>query len=125
MYEYIRKKDENITMNSVFLLSSKLSGWGLAGCIALIVVCLALILFLIFRKSSYTKTAVEGEAPDSLVGETGTVIETVDADAGTGLVDINGEEWAARSVYTDDVYEAESVVVVVAVEGVKVIVKQA
>ncbi len=102
-----------------------LGPWQMAGCIALIVICVAVILYLLLRRSSVKQAPDAVGAPDALVGEKGIVTETVDAEAGTGLVEINGEGWAARSVYTDDVYEAGQEVSVVAVEGVKVIVKQA
>ncbi len=108
---------------SPFLLS--LTPLQIAGCIALIVICVALIVYLLLRRTSHTPTETVVGAPDALVGETGVVTETVDADAGTGLVEINGEGWAARSVYTDDIYEVGASVTVVAVEGVKVIVKEA
>ncbi len=107
---------------SPFVLST-METWQIVGCIALIVACVALIIYLMFRKTSYTQPEEAGSAPDSLVGEHGVVTDTVDGDAGTGLVEIKGEGWAARSVYTDDIYEIGQEVSVVAVEGVKVIVK--
>ncbi len=108
---------------SSFVLEATLTPWQIAGCIALSVVCIGVILFLLFRKPYRAPKPEEAGAPDSLVGARAVVTETVDGDAGTGLVEINGEGWAARSVYTDDVYEVGTEVSIVAVEGAKVIVK--
>jgi membrane protein implicated in regulation of membrane protease activity len=90
-------------------------------CIALIAVCAALIVYLLLRRPKYVSNSAA--TLDGLIGKTATVTETVDGDAGTGLVEIDGQGWAARSVYTDEVYEVGSTVTVVAIEGVKVIVK--
>ena len=91
------------------------------GCIAIILVGVALVVYLLLRKPKFAKKET-GNVED-LVGKSGTVTETIDGDAGTGLVEIDGEGWAARSVYTDDVYEVGTKVVVLAIEGVKIIVK--
>lgn len=90
-------------------------------CIALIAVCFALVMFLLLRRPKYA--GVSQNAAEKLIGMTGTVTEAVDTDAGTGLVEVEGQEWAARSVYADEVYEIGQCVTVVAIEGVKLIVK--
>lgn len=61
---------------------------------------------------------------DELIGLFGKVVETVDNPAGCGLVSVNGEEWAARSVDPDGVLEPGTDVSVVAVEGVRLICKR-
>ena len=91
------------------------------GCFAIIAVCVALVVYLLVRKPKFATK--EAEKVEDLVGKTGVVTETVDGDAGTGLVEIDGQGWAARAVYTDDVYEVGTVVTVLAIEGVKIIVK--
>ncbi len=91
------------------------------GCFAIIGVCLALIVYLLVRKPKFATSKTE--SVEDLVGKSGVVTETIDGDAGTGLVEIDGEGWAARAVYTDDVYEVGTRVTVLAIEGVKIIVK--
>ena len=91
------------------------------GCIAIIVAGVALVVYLLLRKPKFAPKATE--SVEELVGKQGIVTETVDGDAGTGLVEVDGQGWAARSVYTDDVYEVGTEVTVVAIEGVKIIVK--
>ena len=93
-------------------------------CILIICVALAVILFTLFRRS---KTSAKGQAPETsspedLIGKSGVVVERVDGDLGTGLVEIEGEGWAARAVYTDEVLEVGTAVSVLAIEGVKLIV---
>ncbi len=90
-------------------------------CIALIAVCFALIVFLLLRRPKFAGVSENGA--EKLIGLTGTVTESVDTDAGTGLVEVEGQEWAARSVYADDIYEVGQYVTIVAIEGVKLIVK--
>ena len=58
---------------------------------------------------------------EDLIGETGKVIEQIDNLAGCGLVSVNGEEWAARSVEYDGIIDEGATVSVVAVEGVRLI----
>ena len=109
---------------SLMLLSSAFDVGGplfYVGCFAIIGAGVALIVYLLLRKPNYVSR--ETESVEDLVGKTGIVTETVDGDAGTGLVEIDGEGWAARAVYTDDVYEVGTRVTVLAIEGVKIIVK--
>lgn len=69
--------------------------------------------------SKRTKTNV-----DSLIGELCKVTEAIDNFNGTGIVLLNGLEWTARSK-DGAVIEAGARVKVCAVDGVKVIVKEA
>lgn len=107
-------------ISAVLISLSPSSPWFYVLCVGVMIVAVAVILFCLFRRPKFVKT--EGEL-DDLVGKTGVVTEEVDTDAGTGLVTIDGEGWAARSVYIDDVYAPGTQVQVVAIEGVKVIVK--
>ncbi len=61
---------------------------------------------------------------DAVIGQQGVVLETIDNIAGTGKVKIGGMEWSARSA-TGDVIEAETVIKVEKIEGVKVFVTPA
>ena len=61
---------------------------------------------------------------DDVVGEKCVVVQTVDNYAGSGLVRVKGTEWSARSVNDDDIYEVGKTLVVVAIEGVKLICKE-
>ncbi len=73
-------------------------------------------LFLIKRKSG-------GVVSDAVIGRTCTVTECVD-DAACGQVCIDGQYWAARGVFDEDVFEKGESATVVAVEGVKLILKK-
>lgn len=59
---------------------------------------------------------------DRLVGEKVKVIERIDNNNGTGRVIVNGQEWMARAVDAQDVFEADTFTKVQAIEGVKLIV---
>jgi len=91
-------------------------------CVALIVVALAVIVYVLLRRSP--SKGQGGTAPDALIGRDAVVRETVDGDSGTGLVEIDGNGWAARPVFVDDVYQVGDTVTIVAVEGVKLIVRR-
>ncbi len=66
----------------------------------------------------------ESLTPDSIVGERCKVIETVDNYAGSGLVRVKGQYWAARSVDEDDIFEIGEKLSVVAMEGAKLVCKR-
>ena len=58
---------------------------------------------------------------NAIIGERCVVTDKIDNYAGCGQVKIKGQIWSARGVGDDDVFEAGSVLRVVAIEGVKVI----
>lgn len=91
------------------------------GCCLLLAALVCVIVYVLVRKPKFASAPEEG--PEALINRVGVVTETVDGDAGTGLVRVCDEEWAARSVYTDDVLEEGTQVTVVALEGVKLIVR--
>ena len=97
------------------------SPWFFVACGALIAVLVAFIVYCLLRRPKFGNDVAA--TPNDLVGKPGIVTEEVDADAGTGLVTIDGEGWAARPVYIDDVYAVGATVTVLAVEGVKLVVK--
>lgn len=109
------------------MLSAVLSGlnpsspWFYVICGAVLFVGVAVVVYCLLRRPKFHQN--ENASLESLVGKTGVVTEEVDSDAGTGLVMVDGEGWAARSVYTDDVYPVGTQVKVLAIEGVKLIVK--
>ncbi len=64
-----------------------------------------------------TKTNVEG-----LVGKTVRVTQEVNNRMNTGTAMLDGQEWSARAVKEDQVYAANTLVVVKEIRGVKLIV---
>ena len=109
------------------MLSAVLSGlnpsspWFFVMCGVLLLAGGAVVVYCLLRRPKFHQS--ESVSLESLVGKIGIVTEEVDSDAGTGLVTVDGEGWAARSVYTDDVYSVGTQVKVLAIEGVKLIVK--
>lgn len=69
----------------------------------------------------FNKDRVKTNA-DSLVGKIAVVIETIDNLHATGLVQVDGQEWSARSL-DDSVVEKGKEVLVEKIDGVKLIVK--
>ena len=67
------------------------------------------------------KTTVRTNA-DSLIGKEAVVTERIDNLRSTGTVQVNGQEWTARSVNPEHVIEKDEIVMVRAIEGVKLIV---
>ena len=59
---------------------------------------------------------------DSLVGKEAVVTERIDNLRSTGAVQVNGQVWTARSVNPEHTIEKDEVVMVRAIEGVKLIV---
>ena len=61
--------------------------------------------------------------PDNIVGKRCVVVEKIDNFAGCGQVKVKGQIWSARGVGEDDVFDVGVALHVVAIEGVKLIVK--
>lgn len=59
---------------------------------------------------------------DSLIGQEAVVTERIDNLRSTGAAQINGQVWTARSVNPEHVIEKDEIVMVRAIEGVKLIV---
>ena len=59
--------------------------------------------------------------PDTIVGKKCTVIEVVDNYAGCGQVRVNGQYWAARSAYDEEIFEVGQTLRIVAIEGVRLV----
>lgn len=62
---------------------------------------------------------------ESLVGETAVVTETINNIKGMGKAVINGQEWTARSSVDAVEVQKETKVIIMAIEGVKLIVQPA
>ena len=71
-------------------------------------------------RSSIVKTNI-----DAIIGERCVVTEKIDNYVGCGQVKVKGQIWSARSVDESTVFEPGEVLVVVAIEGVKLICKKA
>lgn len=61
---------------------------------------------------------------DCLIGQKAVVIETIDSLHGIGRIEINGMEWSAKTEDMSLLIEQGEVVVVQAIQGVKLIVKK-
>ena len=61
---------------------------------------------------------------DSLIGQKAVVLEQIDSLHGVGRVEMNGMEWSAKTEDINMVIEQGEVVVVQAIQGVKLIVKK-
>ncbi len=61
---------------------------------------------------------------DSLIGQKAIVIETIDVLHGVGRVEINGMEWSAKTEESGHIIEAGEIVIIQAIQGVKLIVKR-
>ena len=72
--------------------------------------------FVIFKKKNKRLLVL-----DEVVGQRATVVECIDNYAGSGLVKVGDQMWAARCVSDEDVYEAGQTVMVVALEGVRLV----
>ncbi len=71
----------------------------------------------------FTKTKVQPTNADMCIGQKAIVTEKIDNTLGSGQVKIKGNIWTARSSDGENI-EADAVVIVQAIEGVKLIVKK-
>lgn len=72
-----------------------------------------------FKKTGDTKTNI-----DAIIGEKCIVTESIDNFAGRGQVKVRGQVWSARGVTDNDTFAEGDILFVVAIEGVKLIVKK-
>lgn len=61
---------------------------------------------------------------DRLIGQKAVVMETIDTLHGTGRVEVNGMEWAAKINEANQIIEVGEVVLIEEIQGVKLIVKK-
>lgn len=84
---------------------------------------LAILLFGALRHARARANESSGNSVENTIGQIGRVIERVDNLAGCGQIEINGQFWAARTINENTTFEVGCSVEVIAVEGVKLIVK--
>ena len=72
-----------------------------------------------FKDTDAAKTNI-----DAIIGEKCIVTESIDNFAGRGQVKVKGQIWSARSVSEDITFTEGEILFVVAIEGVKLIVKK-
>jgi len=72
-----------------------------------------------FKLNSTTKTNI-----DAIIGEKCIVTEKIDNFAGKGQAKVHNQLWSARAVSDEDIFEEGEILLVVAIEGVKLIVKK-
>ena len=69
-------------------------------------------------------TPTQDVSLESVIGERCIVTERIDNYAGCGQVKVNGQGWSARGAYDEDTFEVGESLMVVAIEGVKLICKK-
>ena len=96
--------------------------WVQAG----IFVCVSVVSALIYKFVIVKKFNSRGSvySLDSLVGERCVVVEKVDNFAGCGLVKVGKQFWSARGAFEEDSFDVGEALIIVAIEGVKVICKK-
>ena len=77
------------------------------------------------RKSSMNRLGSKKNLHDTLLGKKGRVSVEVNNFAGRGQLRLMGEFWSCRALYDEDLYRVGEKLVVVAVEGVKLVCKKA
>ncbi len=93
--------------------------WEWIGISAVIILLFGFVFIIIKRKNNSKSVTL-----DEIIGERCKVVETVDNYVGCGLVKVKGHVWAARGVDDDDIFEIGESLMVVAIEGVKLICKK-
>ena len=123
----ISKKNIFITVLPGLVISCVMDFFGAWEVFQIIVTVVSLAVCLIVYKvfvdgrSSFSRNSF---SLDDLVGERCVVVERVDSFAGCGLVKVGNKFWSARGTLEDDTFEAGESLIVVAIEGVKLICKR-
>lgn len=121
-----------VGLTSIWLAGGSLAAWvlcklgvGLPWQIAVFFI-VSIVLMIFTRpfaqkyiNSNRTKTNYE-----EVIGKLVKITERVDNVNGTGTALVNGQEWTARAIHPEDVFEKDSIVRVVKIEGVKLIVER-
>lgn len=105
-------------------VASLLGGNWIVQAFVFIVVTTLVIIFIRPFAIKYINGKAEKTNVESMAGKTGKVITEIDNINATGLITVDGIEWTARSS-DGEVIPKDALVTVVAVEGVKAIVKKA
>ncbi len=87
---------------------------------------LSIIGILVFRRflSKFFKREAARTGVDAIIGEKCVVTERISNFAGCGQAKVKGQVWSARGCSDDDVFEEGEVLLIVAIEGVKLICKK-
>ncbi len=91
--------------------------------VCFVVSLLSLLFYRSVAKEHFNKNRVKTNA-DSLIGKKGIVTEDISNIYATGQVTVAGQEWTARAVNDEVVYEKGMMVVIRDIKGVKLIVEK-
>lgn len=90
-----------------------------------VMVFLALSIIFIFAFRSLSKKKAKAKTNiNAVIGQKGIVIEKIDNILGKGRIKLGGMEWSARTEIDGEINDVDDVVTVVAVQGVKLVVKK-
>ena len=109
------------------LAACLLSIWGQGLLVQLVAFCAVSFLLLVLTRPLAMKRMKKEKTPtnaDGVIGKAAIVTELIDNLAGKGAVQVRGQEWTARSEDDEKVIPAGAKVVVQAIKGVKLIVKE-
>ena len=109
------------------LVSFALALAGADFLVQLVCFCIVSVVLLVFTRPAAVRWLNRDRAKtnaDSLIGASAVVTEPIDNLAGTGQVQVRGQEWTARSVSEEVSIPAGRQVIVQEIRGVKLIVKE-
>lgn len=92
--------------------------------VAFLIVSIALLILTRPIAIKYFNQEREKTNADSLIGQKGIVLEAIDTIRGTGRVEVNGMEWAAKGAQSDTSVDKGEIVMIEGIQGVKLIVKK-
>ena len=91
----------------------------------LIFIVVTCLLFALTRPAKrYLNSKVQKTNTDALIGQTALVKETINNMESKGLVQLNGQDWTARSFEAGEIIPEGSEVIVKEIRGVKLIVER-
>lgn len=100
-------------------------GVGVAGqVVAFLAVSVVLLIFTRPIAVKYFNTERVRTNAESVIGRQGIVMEEIDTLQASGRVEVNGQEWAARTEEPDGKIAKGKVVVIEKIQGVKLIVRE-
>ncbi|SHJ94563.1 NfeD family protein [Hespellia stercorisuis] len=119
-------------LTTIWFAAGCLVAWGLAmlnfglpvQVIAFIIVSVALFILTRPLAMKYFNKDREKTNAESLVGKSAIVLEQIDNLRAAGKVEVNGMEWTARSAEESAVIPKDAVVMILGIEGVKLIVRE-
>lgn len=100
------------------------AGFGLPLQIAVFIV-VSVVLLLLTRPIAvkYFNTELQKTNAESLIGQQAVVLQDVDTLHAVGLVEVNGQEWSAKTDEADGYIPKDRIVSIEGIQGVKLIVK--